>query len=453
MASIKREISSRKNGDGKAEIILRFTLGRGSQWRLHSGLFINPLRFKDGKIVRPRADQEEAAELTALEAKIQKAEMYLYDIALTDTASSMDREALEDGITKALTPPKQKEEKKPKAKKGEFFELLSEFIHKRQISDWRKQRYWVLYRALQRFEAYRQIRRRKSYRLSINEFTSDDIEDFELFYRSEPTIFDKYPEIFDKFPADTRKAHKTRRPAEKGDNTVINLFACFRSFFKDLYERGLIQNNPFSRYHGKTVEQYGTPYYITLEERNIIADFDFSDDPADELQRDIFIFQTLIGCRVSDLYRFTQSNIVNDALEYIANKTRNTRSTVIRVPLTQRAKELIAKYKGKDNLGRLFPFISQQKYNVAIKRIFKKCGITRVVTVLNATTGKEEQRHINEIASSHLARRTFVGNLYKKVKDPNLVGALSGHKEGSRAFARYRTIDDDLKREMMGYLE
>ena len=51
-----------------------------------------------------------------------------------------------------------------------------------------------------------------------------------------------------------------------------------------------------------------------------------------------------------------------------------------------------------------------------------------------------------EIASSHLARRTFVGNLYKQVKDPNLVGALSGHKEGSRAFARYREIDEELKK-------
>ena len=49
------------------------------------------------------------------------------------------------------------------------------------------------------------------------------------------------------------------------------------------------------------------------------------------------------------------------------------------------------------------------------------------------------------VASSHLARRCFVGNLYKQVKDPNLVGALSGHKEGSRAFARYREIDEDMK--------
>ena len=149
----------------------------------------------------------------------------------------------------------------------------------------------------------------------------------------------------------------------------------------------------------------------------------------------------------------TPANIINGYVEYIASKTKADRSDVIRVPLTQRAKDILEKYKDVEKDGKILPFISSQKYNVAIKKIFKTCGITRIVTVLNPTTGEEEQRPIDEIASSHLARRTFVGNLYKKVKDPNLVGALSGHKEGSRAFARYREIDDDLKKEMIGFIE
>ena len=76
-----------------------------------------------------------------------------------------------------------------------------------------------------------------------------------------------------------------------------------------------------------------------------------------------------------------------------------------------------------------------------------------MVTVLNPTTGAKEKRPLNEIASSHLARRTFIGNLYKKVKDPNLVGSLSGHKEGSKAFARYRDIDEDMTKELVNLLD
>ena len=76
-----------------------------------------------------------------------------------------------------------------------------------------------------------------------------------------------------------------------------------------------------------------------------------------------------------------------------------------------------------------------------------------MVTIINPTSGNEEKRPLNEIASSHLARRTFIGNLYKKVKDPNLVGSLSGHKEGSRAFARYREIDEEMKIDLVNMLE
>ena len=80
---------------------------------------------------------------------------------------------------------------------------------------------------------------------------------------------------------------------------------------------------------------------------------------------------------------------------------------------------------------------------------FKLAGIDRVVTVLDPLAGNETKKPLYEVASSHMARRTFIGNIYKKVKDPNLVGALSGHKEGSKAFARYRAIDDEMKKELV----
>lgn len=34
-----------------------------------------------------------------------------------------------------------------------------------------------------------------------------------------------------------------------------------------------------------------------------------------------------------------------------------------------------------------------------------------------------------------------------------MVGKLSGHKEGSKAFARYRDIDDDIAKELVKMLE
>lgn len=169
------------------------------------------------------------------------------------------------------------------------------------------------------------------------------------------------------------------------------------------------------------------------------------------IQRDIFVFQCLIGCRVGDLLKMTKSNLIGGAIEYIPRKTKEGRPLTVRVPLNAMASEILARYEACDG-DKLLPFISEQKYNLAIKRIFKAAGLKRLVTVINPTTREEEKRVLYEIASSHLARRTFVGNLYRKVKDPNLVGALSGHKEGSKAFARYRTIDDEMKKELVNLL-
>ena len=72
-----------------------------------------------------------------------------------------------------------------------------------------------------------------------------------------------------------------------------------------------------------------------------------------------------------------------------------------------------------------------------------------MVSVIDVKTNEEVKKPVNEIASSHLARRTFIGNLYKKVKDPDLIGSMSGHVEGSRAFSRYRAIDDEMKKELV----
>ena len=52
-----------------------------------------------------------------------------------------------------------------------------------------------------------------------------------------------------------------------------------------------------------------------------------------------------------------------------------------------------------------------------------------------------------------LNRIKFIGNRYKQVKDPNLIASMSGHSEGSRAFARYRKIDDEMKKELVNLLD
>ena len=191
---------------------------------------------------------------------------------------------------------------------------------------------------------------------------------------------------------------------------------------------------------------------MTLQERNQLFDADLSMRPQLAVQRDIFVFQTVVGCRVGDFYKLTKKNLVNGVLEYIQEKTRNHNPRTVRVPLNDIAKTILERYKDY-NGETLFPFISEQKYNQAIKEAFRLAGLNRVVTVLNPLTREPEQKYLYEVATTHTARRTFIGNMYKKVKDPDLVSSLSGHKEGSKAFRRYREIDDEMKQELVHLLD
>ena len=83
-----------------------------------------------------------------------------------------------------------------------------------------------------------------------------------------------------------------------------------------------------------------------------------------EIQRDIFVFHCMIGCRVGDLVKFTPTNIINGHVSYIARKTTKERVDAIEVPLNTTAKAILEKYwDGERTTGPLLPFISPQKYN------------------------------------------------------------------------------------------
>lgn len=322
-----------------------------------------------------------------------------------------------------------------------FFGRIDKYISRKERLGEHVKADKTLKGALRRFEKYSRLSF-PGFELSFAAFTPDLLARFELFLRDEHALSLRFPDVL-----------KPCKP--RGNNYTALLMRRLRAFSRWSAKENFTPN-PFERYGVKS-EVYGTPYYITVEERNRIADFDLSAFPKLSVQRDIFIFQCLVGCRVSDLRKLTRANVSGGFLEYVPGKTKKERAETVRVPLNGRAKALLEKYAESFSVGSfsapLFPFVSPQKYNDAIKKIFRLCGIDRLVTILDPVTGEEKKCPICEVASSHMARRTFIGNIYKKVKDPNLVGSMTGHKEGSRAFSRYREIDDEIKKELVSLIE
>lgn len=327
------------------------------------------------------------------------------------------------------------------------YDFARDYIIGKKFDNDYVKRFYVLIRTIARYEGFIRAtdRARSDYAFDLNKLTRYDLQDFRDYLKDEEQLSKRYKILFKRllteYPIGIKAGHKELEV--RGENYIINQLKKLKAFFNWLYDNDLIKNRPFDGFKIGT-QKYGTPYYITIDERNAIADTPMPTKHL-ETQRDIFVFHCFVGCRVSDLIKLTAANITNGILEYTPHKTKDEgeQAVIARVPLHSKAVELIEKYKGVDTKGRLFPFISPQKYNDAIKDIFTLSGITRNVEVRNAKTGEMEIRQINEIASSHLARRTFVGNAYRKVSDPNIIGKMSGHVEGSKAFSRYRNIEDE----------
>lgn len=475
MATFKKSLSAKTDQNGKSQILLFVFVNKENRFRIKTPFYISRNCFNEsaGEISTTNCKRHESSE--AAQTKIEL-DLFICNLAskISEQANSgnpISKEWIEEAMhiknkqrtmteavsrqQLALTDP---DAKKASSKIATLMgkdglsvnDAIDLYIATHTLSIGRKRHYNVTKRIGERFAMFKRETDDRDFQFLVDNTTPAIILELREFMLKEAALKEEHPKIFERIEKKLPIASNLKKPRktnDRGNNYVINIMKRYKAVFNWLYKTDQTQNQPFKNIPFGA-EVYGTPIYITREERDKIADFDLSGHSENlQIQRDIFVFQCLVGCRVSDLEILTHSNITNGVLEYVPIKTKDHIEQVKPiVPLTQRALTLINKYKGIDNNGRLFPFFSHQKYNDSIKEIFSICGITRNVIVRNSVTGKNESIPINEVASSHMARRTFIGICYKNVKDPNLIGTMSGHVSGSKAFNRYRAIDiDDLK--------
>jgi site-specific recombinase XerD len=222
-------------------------------------------------------------------------------------------------------------------------------------------------------------------------------------------------------------------------NSICAELNLIKTFFKYAINNNWTKSNPFVNFKIDP-EAYGNPVYITLEERDQIYNAVINDKLLD-LVRDIFVFQCSVGCRVGDLFNMKRENVINGCIEYIAAKTKDHKPRVARIPLTKKALSIIEKYNSEND--KLLPSIKLRTYNKSIKKLFTTLEIKRLVTIPDKKTRNSIQVPICSIASSHMARRVFIGGLYKKGVRSEIIASMSGHIKNSKAFSRYYDIDTE----------
>ena len=502
MSSIEKSLSSKVRQDGKSEILIRVSAGRGVRFRLRSNVFVSTEFWCDEtqSVIVPPKRKVNASKV--MEAQQQKASIEAYSrdlVAICNSAQEADVELTrewcedcfslapflqeptnrfmtdatqslytlanirraqamrQDAIDRAAKQEQEKAAAESAMNAKRLYDYIPVMCQRKQLSAVRTKNYRVLLAQLQRYEMWLQLTKDKNFQLDAETTTTEIVEDFRIYLRDEAKLQKKHPKTFArilaKCPIAVRNTQrktplpdgakpKTRAIEERGENTIVGQMQKFKSLCNWLYEVGYMISKPFERVSiGK--ELYGTPIFITIEERKKIQALDLSNASRTlQVSRDEFVLQCLTGCRISDLEALTDANVKDDILIYRPHKTQGETGATATVPLCPEAKAIIEKYRDCPERGnRLIPCIAQQNLNYAIKSIFHMAGVTRQVERINPRTGEKESVSIADIASSHMARRTFVGGCYAQTQDPTIVGLMSGHVEGSKAFSRYVNRD------------
>ena len=461
--SIKFSLSTKKN-TAFAEVRVTIHTWQTSQ-HTGTGIMVNPAYWDDKKqcIVEPRF-RLASAEQRQLCAELREKNKLLSDIrrvvedAVSTAKYNMGSEAavnlkeLIHGKSEDLT-------KNEITQYTRLQEAIMSVYCLRDLSEGRMKRVKNVINKLDKYEA----KRKRA--ITIGGCTPETLADFELFLLAE-------------LESDKRRNHRNDNSVGIGKNTANTDLKLLKAVFNHCERNGIIDKSPFAQFElPKAV--YADPIFLTSDELSTITKADskvFEDYikrnakgrgcrsgakvPLSakqieeyarllEEKRDIFVFQCLVGCRVGDLLKLTKASVTDGGdgvyLHYIAEKTAKTSARTINVPLHADAVAIVKKYAGRDG-QRLLPFVSAQKYNNEIKRVFEAVGITRSVTILDAATQTQKQVRICDVASSHMARKTFCGTMFNEGVDTSIICAMSGHVEGSKAFARYHNVDMSLMR-------
>lgn len=487
MANFNYRLTTKSDIDGKKQIVVRVDLTATIRPSFKTGVYVNPELFTDGKgeIKIPRAkivkggaiavNQVEIDEATRAKTQLNKYTATLNDIILQSRGHVEAKEMKEwikavlslkslstispftyDNILAAMEAEKAAEQA---AKIGTIYDYIAEYCatpHKygngliKKISFKRKQSFYTLARTLARYEYYKQHTGNRTFSLYVPDITHKTIEDFISYFKNEGDIAAKYPSIFADIQEKTNGVIKDnitgykKKVTNHSTSSAMLFYSVLGTLFDWMVKERVIDANPCRDAMIETPKQYEKDIlWLTIQQRDKLADAPLKGIRR-QVTRDLFIFACHTGCRISDIQNLTPKNIlynvadkytgdVFSVLSYEPVKTSHgKKENKVFVALSPKALEIVEKYKGTTRNGKLFPATTTANYDRLLKKIFADAGLTDPVEVVNPDTGERATRPLCELATSHLARKTFTQNLYLATSNVMMVKKAAGHTDTSR---------------------
>jgi integrase len=218
------------------------------------------------------------------------------------------------------------------------------------------------------------------------------------------------------------------------NNTVGKHVKTLKSFLTWATENNYNRNLEYRKF--KVARESIEIVYLTDEELNSLYNFKLKDKTLDQA-RDLFCFGCFTGLRFSDIATIEKNNISRDEIKVRTQKTKD----IIVIPLIPKAAAILKKYNNK------LPVFSNQKLNLYLKTLAQNAKINQKVAIQRYRGAKREDSMSpkHELITTHTARRTFITLSLEKGIRPEVVMAITGHKD-YKTFKAYIKITDTVKK-------
>ncbi len=171
--------------------------------------------------------------------------------------------------------------------------------------------------------------------------------------------------------------HYLRIQLKFTSNTIIRIIGHLKHAVHSAINEGIITRDPFSEYTYQTESL--KPKSLTAEELDKLMNTPLGKANL-YLVRDMFLFSVFTGLAYSDVKNLTEDNLAKDAdgMWWIHTKRQKTGSEC-HIPLLELPLQIIEKYRGLNDNGKLLVMLSCSKTNINLKKIAKICGIDKRV--------------------------------------------------------------------------
>jgi integrase len=216
-----------------------------------------------------------------------------------------------------------------------------------------------------------------------------------------------------------------------GLNTIGNKYhKKLKTVFHSAVQKGIINHNPYALF--KIRFEATHRQFLTEPELKKIENADLLGNQSLEKIRDMFLFSCYTGLRFSDAIDLQLNQINEDNGYFSIYRPQNKTGETLSIPLIPEAVTIINKYDNieREITGKVFPKISNQKFNLYLKALAQFAKIDKELT-------------------HHIARHTCATTLLNRGVSIDIVSKYLGHTstKPTRIYAKMQ--DETMKREIL----